>query len=150
MSVEIVVDLALVSAKTPLVALADVKLRWPDSEVTIRRCPVFRKSGPPWTNLPKIPIEKNGKRHFAPLIELSRDLRNAVSNAVLNEYQRKQSSGHTSSPGVSDQSASNLMGLRTGDGEREETPGGPNSRDRRKKPAEKLRMLRSAAEGGTT
>ncbi len=126
MSVEIAIDLALVSAKAPLVALADVNLRWPDGEVIVRRCPIFEKPGqPPWASLPKIPIQKQGKKHLAQLIEMSRDLRNSVLVALLDEYKRKQSENQTSSPGTSDQRASNLTGLRTGDGVREEAPGVP-------------------------
>src|SRR6266850_5241948 len=90
LSVEIKVDLALVNAKPPLRALADVILRWSDAELTIRRCAVFQKPGePPWANLPRLPIEKNGKKQFVPLIDLSRDLKQRVMSAVLDEYRRK-------------------------------------------------------------
>ncbi len=90
MSVEIKVDLALVKAKAPLRALADVLLRWPDGELTIRRCAVFQKSGePPWANLPRLPIDRNGKKQFVPLVDLSRDLKQSVLTSVLDEYRRK-------------------------------------------------------------
>ena len=90
MSIEISVDLALVRAKPPLCALADVRLSWTDNVITIRRCAVFNKPGePPWANLPRLPIEKNGKKQFVPLIELSRDLKQRVVSAVLDEYRRK-------------------------------------------------------------
>lgn len=90
LSIEIKVDLALVRAKAPLKALADVKLCWADNEFTIRRCPVFEKSGePPWANLPRLGIEKNGKREFVPILELSRELKQRVLNAVLDEYRTK-------------------------------------------------------------
>jgi hypothetical protein len=56
------VDLAIVLAKVPLRALADVTLRWSDGEITIRRCAVFEKLGaPPWANLPRLQIEKMGR-----------------------------------------------------------------------------------------
>ena len=90
MGTDIKVDLALVTAKLPLRALADVVLRWSDAEITIRRCAVFEKSGaPPWANLPRLPIEKNGKRQFVPLLDLPRELKQRVLDAVLEEYRRK-------------------------------------------------------------
>lgn len=90
MSIEIKIDLARVSAKPPLIALADVTLRFSEAELTIRRCAVFQKSGePPWATLPRIPIDKNGKRTYAPIIELGRELRQRVLDAVLDEYGRR-------------------------------------------------------------
>jgi hypothetical protein len=90
MGTEIKVDLALVTAKLPLRALADVVLRWSDGELTIRRCAVFEKRGtPPWANLHHLPIEKNGKRQFVPLVDLPRELKQRVLDAVLDEYRRK-------------------------------------------------------------
>jgi hypothetical protein len=90
MGTEIKVDLALVTAKLPLRALADVVLRWSDAEITIRRCAVFEKPGaPPWANLPRLPIEKNGKRQFVPLLDLPRELKQRLFDAVLDEYRRK-------------------------------------------------------------
>ncbi len=90
MSFEIKINLAQVNAKPPLRALADVTLRFSDGEVTIRRCAVFKKDGePPWANLPSLPIEKNGKRNFVPLIELPRDLKQRVFREILTEYQRQ-------------------------------------------------------------
>jgi hypothetical protein len=90
MGTEIKVDLALVTAKLPLRALADVVLRCADGEVTIRRCAVFEKPGArPWANLPRLPIEKNGNRQFVPLLDISRELKQRVLDAVLDEYRRK-------------------------------------------------------------
>jgi hypothetical protein len=90
MGTEIKVDLAVVSAKSPLRALADVVLRSSDAEITIRRCAVFEKLGaPPWASLPRLPIEKNGKRQFVPLLDLPHDLKQRVLDAVLDEYRRK-------------------------------------------------------------
>jgi hypothetical protein len=84
------VDLALVNAKPPLRALADVVLLWPGGEITIRRCAVFEKPGaPPWANLPRLPIEKNGKRQFVPLLDLPRDLKQRVLDDVLDVYRKK-------------------------------------------------------------
>jgi len=75
-------------------ALADVILRWPDGEITIRRCAVFEKPGnSPWANLPRLPIEKNGKRQFVPLLDLPRELKQRVLDALLDEYQRKIDAG---------------------------------------------------------
>jgi hypothetical protein len=91
LSVEIRVKLALVDAKAPLKALADVLLRWSEGELTIRRCPVFQKSGePPWANLPRLPIDKNGKKQSVSLIDLSRVLKQRVLDAMLIEYERKK------------------------------------------------------------
>jgi hypothetical protein len=90
MAFEISVDLALVRAKPPLCALADVRLSWADVEITIRRCAVFKKPGePPWANLPRLPIEKNGKKQFVPLLDLPKDLKQRVLDAVLQQYRRK-------------------------------------------------------------
>jgi hypothetical protein len=90
LDIEIQVSLARLNAKPPLRALADVALRWRDGEITIRRCAVFQKPGePPWANLPRLSIEKNGKKQFVPLIDLSRDLKQRVLNSVLDEYRRK-------------------------------------------------------------
>jgi len=87
---EIHVEIASVTAKPPVRALAAVTLRWPEGELTIRHCAVFEKSGePPWATLPRLLIEKNGKRHFVPLIDVARELRKRVPDAVLNEYRRK-------------------------------------------------------------
>jgi hypothetical protein len=89
--IEITIDCACVNAKPPLRALADVTLRFAEGELTIRRCAVFEKSGaPPWASLPRLPIEKNGKRNYAPLIDLPRDLKQRVLDAVLEEYRKKK------------------------------------------------------------
>ncbi len=90
MDTEIKIDLALVNAKAPLCALADVVLRWPGGDLTIRRCAVFEKQGEPaWATLPRIPVEKNGKKTYLALLDLSRDLKQRVLEAVLAEYERK-------------------------------------------------------------
>jgi hypothetical protein len=87
MPIEIKLELALVNAKPPLRALADVTLCFPDGDVTIRRCAVFAKPGePPWATLPRLPIERQGKRSYVPLIDLPRDLRQRVLDTVLREY----------------------------------------------------------------
>ena len=87
---DITVELALVNAKPPLRALADVTLRWACGEVTIRRCAVFEKSGEPaWASLPRLPIDKNGKKAYVPLVDLPCDLKKRVLDAVLDEYRRK-------------------------------------------------------------
>ena len=89
MAAEISVSLAIVHAEEPLCALADVTIRVPELQVTIRRCPVFQRSGrPPWTNLPRLAITKGRKRHFVPLIELPLDVKKRVFSAVLAEYGR--------------------------------------------------------------
>ena len=90
MEVEINVDLAILNARSPLRALADVNLRLSDLEVTVRRCAVFEKPGaPPWVSLPRLSLEKNRKRRYVPLLELPRDLKQRVFDAVLAEYRRK-------------------------------------------------------------
>ncbi len=91
MPTEISVNLAQVSAKPPLRALADVTLRFAGGEVTIQRCAVFERTGESaWASLPRLPIEKNGKRSYASLIELPRDLKQRVLDAVLAEYLRQR------------------------------------------------------------
>lgn len=90
MPIEISVDLALVQAKAPLRALADVRLCWAEGEITIRCCAVFEKSGePPWASLPRLPVQKNGTKTYVQLLDLPRDLKQRVLDAVLNEYRRK-------------------------------------------------------------
>jgi hypothetical protein len=87
---EIRVELSIIAAKLPLRALADVGLRWDGGELTIRRCPVFEKEGEPaWANLPRLPVEKDGKKQYFPLIDLPRELRERVLDALLAEYRRK-------------------------------------------------------------
>jgi hypothetical protein len=91
---EIRIDLALIRAKPPLRALADVTLWWLEGKITIRRCTVFEKSGePPWANLPRLQIGKDGRRSYVPLIELPRNLKERVLDAVLNEYKRRVNAG---------------------------------------------------------
>lgn len=86
----ITVDLALVNAKPPLKALADVILRWAYGQVIIRRCAVFKKpSEPAWVSLPRLPVEKNGSKTYLPLVELPRDLKQRVFDAVLAEYRKR-------------------------------------------------------------
>src|SRR5262245_47807941 len=90
METEIKIDLALVNAKAPLCAFADVILRWTGGDLTIRRCAVFEQRGEPaWATLPRIPVEKDGKKTYLPLLDLSRDLKQRVLEAVLAEYERK-------------------------------------------------------------
>jgi hypothetical protein len=102
MSADITVQLGLVNAKAPLRALADVILCWPEGEITIRRCAVFEKPGePPWANLPRLPVDKDGKRVYMALIEMQRNLKQRVLDAVLEAYRMKVAT--TSSPGGSAQ-----------------------------------------------
>jgi len=90
MTISIKVGLVIVVAKAPLRALADVTLQFVEGEITIRRCAVFEKPGvPPWASLPRLPIEKNGKRHFVSLLDLPHELKQRVLDAVLDEYRRK-------------------------------------------------------------
>ena len=91
MRIEISLDCACVSAKPPLKALVDVTLRFPEGELIIRRCAVFEKPGvPPWANLPRLLIDKRGTRTFVPLIDLPRNLKQRVLEAVLAEYMRQR------------------------------------------------------------
>lgn len=90
MSADIRVELRLVNAKAPLRALADVILSWPQGEITIRRCAVFEKPGEPaWATLPRLPIERNGKREYAPLIDMPRELKTRILGALLEEFARR-------------------------------------------------------------
>ena len=89
MGTNITVDLALVKGKPPLRALADVTLRWSEGEVTLRRFAVFEKHGePPWASLPRLRVERNGRKAYVPLLELPRELRQRILEAVLIEYRR--------------------------------------------------------------
>jgi len=90
MDAGITVQLALVNARAPLRALADVTLQCSSGQITIRRCAVFQKTGePPWANLPRLPIDKGGKKVFVPLVDLPRGLKQRVLDAVLSEYRSK-------------------------------------------------------------
>jgi hypothetical protein len=90
MPTSIKVDLALVQAKLPLCALADVILKWDSEGLTIRRCAVFQRPGEPaWASLPKLPIQKNAKKTYVDLLDLPRELKQRVLDAVLDEYRRK-------------------------------------------------------------
>jgi hypothetical protein len=100
MSADLTVELGLVNAKAPLRALADVILSWPEGEITIRRFAVFEKPGePPWAILPRLPVDKDGKRIYVPLIEMQRNLKQRVLDAVLDAYRKKVIRATTSSPG---------------------------------------------------
>jgi hypothetical protein len=91
MSIDLQIDLALVSAKKPLVALADVTIEIDDVRMTIRRCAVFEKEGrPPWASLPRIPIDKNGTRTCANLFDISTDLRRQILGKILEDFAAKQ------------------------------------------------------------
>jgi hypothetical protein len=91
---EINVKLGLIIGRPPLKALADVVLNLGATEITIHRCAVFEKSGqPPWANLPRLSIERNGKKQFVPLIDLPRELKTRVLDEVLFEYRRKTDAG---------------------------------------------------------
>jgi hypothetical protein len=123
---ELKIDLAIVNAKPPLRALADVTLRWMDDAITIRRCAVFEKPGaPPWANLPRLPVEKHGSRIYVPLIELPQDLKQRVLDALLDEYRKRSNAPVTTSPGVSGPQSGRCPGLTTRDSVRQETPGAP-------------------------
>ena len=90
MTSKLTMDLALVSGRKPLRALADVTINWEEELLTVRRCAVFQKPGePPWAKLPQIPIEKNGKKQYVALIDLSRDLKRRVLEMILDEYRKK-------------------------------------------------------------
>ncbi len=89
MATSITVDLALVEAKPPLRALADVTLHWSDGEVTIRRFAVFEKPDqPPWASVPRLKMERNGRKVYLPLLDVPKDLKRRILEAVLQEYQR--------------------------------------------------------------
>jgi hypothetical protein len=89
--IEFKINLALVTSQPPLKALADVTLQFSDGQVTIRRCAVFENDGrPPWSNLPRLLLQKNGRKHFAPLIELPSELRQRVLKAILAEYRNRR------------------------------------------------------------
>jgi hypothetical protein len=50
---------------------------------------VFDKPGQPaWVSLPRLLVEKQGKKNFEPLIELPRELRERVFGSILAEYRR--------------------------------------------------------------
>lgn len=106
-SVEIMVDLALVQAKPPLKAVADITLRFSGELIKIKRCAVFQKPGePPWATLPRLSVERQGKSVFVPIVELSRSLKERVLAALINEYHRQTGvKDSLSSPGVSDPAA---------------------------------------------
>ena len=86
------VQLALVNAKPPLRALADVILSIADGELRIRRCAVFKKPGePPWVALPCLPIAKNGAKTYLSLVELPNELKQRVFEAVMDEFRKHAS-----------------------------------------------------------
>lgn len=88
---QIRVELALVNASPPLRALSDVTLVWDGGEVTIRRCAVFEKrSEPPWVNFPRLPIQREGQKTLATIIDLPGELRKRVYAAILDEYRQKR------------------------------------------------------------
>ncbi len=89
MEMNLAVDLALVNGKPPLRALADVTLSWSDGGLTLRRFAVFEKPGEPaWASVPRLQVEKNGRKAYVPLLELPSSLKRRVLKAVLEEYRR--------------------------------------------------------------
>jgi DNA-binding cell septation regulator SpoVG len=91
---QIRVQLARINASPPLRALSDVTLVWQGGEVTIRRCAVFEKRGElPWVSFPRLPIQREGGKSFAPIIDLPRELRKRIFAAILDEYRRKSDLG---------------------------------------------------------
>jgi hypothetical protein len=90
MSIEIKIHLARLKAKPPLVALADVILLYPEGAITIHRCAVFEKSDqPPWAALPRIPVEKHGRRTYVSFIEMAKELERLVLAKILAEFTRQ-------------------------------------------------------------
>ena len=93
MAIDIEICLTRISAKTPLVALAEVTLRYFDHAIKIRRCAVFEKAGQrPWAILPHLSIEKSGNRAHVPLIELPTALRKRVLHEILKEFEKQRGS----------------------------------------------------------
>ena len=89
METSVSVDLALVGGKPPLRALADVTLCWSEEELTLRRFAVFEKTGQPaWASVPRLQVEKNGRKAYVPLLDLPSGLKRRVLEAVLEEYRR--------------------------------------------------------------
>ncbi len=89
MPTEIRVQLAIINAKPPLRALADVTFTLPDGEIVIRRCAVFERDGQlPWASLPRNAFERNGKKQYVPVLDLPRNLRSRVLESILAEYRR--------------------------------------------------------------
>jgi hypothetical protein len=123
MSPKIKVDLALVSAKPPLVALADAMIETEDLKITIRRCAVFERAGQSaWSTLPRIPVEKNGSRIYVNLLDLPPGLKQQILDKILEEFAAKRRA--TSSLGASGPRERAMSGLTTRDNVRQEAPGG--------------------------
>jgi hypothetical protein len=90
-SIEFRIDLVRISAEPPLMALADVVLLFSEGEITIRRCAVFEKSGqPPWATLLRIPVDKAGKRIYAPFLDLPGDLKKRILRDLLTEFGKQR------------------------------------------------------------
>jgi hypothetical protein len=71
--------------------LADVVVKADELEITIRRCAVFEKAGqPPWATLPRIPIDKNGKRVYFNLLDLPTELKREILEKILQEFAAKR------------------------------------------------------------
>ena len=89
METQINVSLAILNARPPLKALADVTFLWPEGQLTVRRFAVFEREGePPWASVPRLQVERNGKKEYIPLLDLPGDLKRRTLDAVLAEYRR--------------------------------------------------------------
>ncbi len=89
METQISVSLAILNARPPLKALADVTFLWPEGQLTVRRFAVFEKEGePPWASVPRLCLEKDDRKTYVPLIDLPTGLKRRVLKAVLDEYRR--------------------------------------------------------------
>jgi hypothetical protein len=99
---EISVSLALVQARAPLRALADVHLHWLEGEITVRRCAVFEKSGePPWATLPRLPIEKKREENLRVVTRASPQFEDARARRSPQRVSEKNGSALRRDPLVS-------------------------------------------------
>jgi DNA-binding cell septation regulator SpoVG len=72
-----------------LKAFADVTLTTPHVEITLRGFRVVQKDEQPaWVALPSSSYTKDGKIVNSPLLEVSRNLKRQITDAVLAEYHK--------------------------------------------------------------
>ena len=73
-----------VKNKGNLRAMADVRI----GRMLIRGCRVVQEEGKsPWVSLPVISWEENGETRYKTVLELPRDWKNAISDAVLKAWE---------------------------------------------------------------
>jgi DNA-binding cell septation regulator SpoVG len=87
----IMVELRTVENMGKLKAFADVIVTTELGDIVIKSFRVVQDEGKePWVGFPQIPIQKNGKIVYLPLLEISRGLKHSLQEMILEEYKKNK------------------------------------------------------------